>query len=200
MLGDCGHGKIPSGLQSFPEYNHLSPGRKQLDADLLQIYFSSWAADLLIPTSLGLLIALMLCPPIRPYLFPGLPAKQSGGSTSDASDNGQPESQDSLTGVPEQHKGETAEQEAKVLLDSFATMAVEGAAGKYGYSLNEEPDESSTALQVAAPPIDIPPEPPAGEIAEDKTKKPMKNKVSQGTDKAMRVVSDITDIYERIAK
>lgn len=169
----------------------------------MKIYFASWAADLLIPMTMSLFIALVMFPPIRPFLFPAPPPQPpANDSTSNASANEQPESQDSLTGVPENHKGETAEQEAKVLLDSFATMAVEGAAGKFGYPLDEETAESSTAL-VSAPPIDITPETPeaaADKSAEEKTKKPMKKKVSQGMDKAMRVVSDITDIYERFAK
>ncbi len=152
---------------------------------------------------MSLLIVLIMFPPIRPFLFPAPPAQRPADDpTSSASANEQQESQDSLSGVPENHKGETAEQEAKVLLDSFATMAVEGAAGKFGYPLDEETAESSTAL-IAAPPADITPETPeaaAEKSAEEQTKKPMKKKVSQGMDQAMRVVSDITDIYERFAK
>lgn len=168
-----------------------------------QVYFASWAADLLIPMTTSLLIALIMFPPIRPLLFPVLPTQPPrDNSTSNTPGNEQQESQDSLTGAPENHKGETAEQEAKVLLDSFATMAVEGAAGKFGYPLDEETAEGSTAL-IAAAPADITPDTPeaaAEKSAEEKTKKPMKKKVSQGMDKAMRVVSDITDIYERFAK
>ncbi|KAJ5979633.1 hypothetical protein N7481_006931 [Penicillium waksmanii] len=167
-----------------------------------KVYFASWAADLLIPMTMSLFIALIMFPPIRPFLFPAPPPQPpTNDSTSNLSANEQQESQDSLTGVPENHKGETAEQEAKVLLDSFATMAVEGAAGKFGYPLDEETAENSTAV-IAAPPIDITPETPevaAEKSAEDQTKKPMKKKVSQGMDQAMRVVSDITDIYERFA-
>lgn len=144
---------------------------------------------------------LMLFPPIRPFLFPGLPATQTSDSAaSDASPNDQQESHDSLTGAPEAHKGETAEQEAKVLLDSFATMAVEGAAGKYGYHQDEEPTEDSPPAIEAPPPIGSPPETPEDKAAEEKTKKPMKKKVSHGMDQAMRIVSDITDVYERFAK
>ena len=157
----------------------------------------------MIPTSLGLLIALILCPPIRSLLFPALPQTpppdNSNNSTSDAPADEQPESHDSLTGAPEKHKGETAEQEAKVLLDSFATMAVQGAAGKFGYPLEEETTESSPAPQ-DVPLIEGPAETSDDKAAEEKTKKPMKKKISHGTDQAMRVISDITDVYERFAK
>lgn len=101
--------------------------------------------------------------------------------------------------MPEKHKGETAELEAKVLLDSFATMAVQGAAGKFGYPMEEEAPESSPAPQ-NVPLIEGPSEASDDKAAEEKTKKPMKKKISHGTDQAMRYISDITDVYERFAK
>ena len=110
-------------------------------------------------------------------------------------------SHDSVTGAPERHKGEAAEQEANNLVNSVATVAMESAAAKYGQGVTEDvtPEEPSApdAMEVVPAPavaqtVDAP--------AEDKTKQPMKKKVSKGTDQTMRVISDITDIYEKFAK
>lgn len=161
------------------------------------MYFGSWVLDLLIPTTFGLMLALVMCPPIRCVLFPP-PSTAAKDSDSQSTSSGQPQSNDSLTGAPEAHKGEAAEQEAKNLVDSFATVAMESAAAKYGQTVAEEATGEIPApdtLRLTENGEPQPDDPP-----DDKTKKPMKHKVSQGTDKAMRIISDITDIYEKFAK
>lgn len=163
----------------------------------LQGYFVAWAVDLLVPTILGTVVALIMVPPVRLLLFPGL-AKTDGPQGSTSTEE-QVQSEDSLTGAPENHKGEAAEQEAKNLVDSFANVAMESAAARYGQTVTEDsPDrpaliESLEAAEAAAAT-------PTGDSPEDKTKKPMKKKVSHATDNVMRILSDITDIYEKFAK
>lgn len=163
-------------------------------ADGLQVYFLAWVLDLLIPTMLSLMVALIMFPSLRPVLFPPAQAPQPEDETQSLP--GQPESQDSLTGAPEVHKGEAAEQEAKNLVDSVATVAIESAAGKYGQAVTENPDVAGESIE----PINETPDTPLEGLPEDKTKKPIRSKTARGTDKAMRVVSDITDIYEQFAK
>ncbi|KAJ5256071.1 hypothetical protein N7497_006478 [Penicillium chrysogenum] len=159
-------------------------------------YFAAWAVDLLVPTISGLVVALIMVPPVRQLLFPGL--AKTDDSNGIIPTEGEVQSEDSLTGAPENHKGEAAEQEAKNLVDSFATVAMESAAAKYGQTVPEDaPDrpaliESLEAAEAAAGT-------PTGDSPEDKTKKPMKKKVSHATDNVMRVLSDITDIYEKFA-
>lgn len=140
------------------------------------------------------MVALIMFPPLRPVLFPPPKAPQIGEEIQ--SPLGQPESQDSLTGAPEVHKGEAAEQEAKNLVDSVATVAIESAAAKYGQTVTEDPAVAGESIE----PIDEGPDTPLEGSSEDKTKKPIRSKTARGTDKAMRVVSDITDIYEQFAK
>lgn len=167
------------------------------DINNLQCYFAAWAVDLLVPTISGLVVALIMVPPVRQLLFPGL--AKTDDSNGIIPTEGEVQSEDSLTGAPENHKGEAAEQEAKNLVDSFATVAMESAAAKYGQTVPEDaPDrpaliESLEAAEAAAGT-------PTGDPPEDKTKKPMKKKVSHATDNVMRVLSDITDIYEKFAK
>lgn len=153
--------------------------------------------NLLVPTLLSVMMALIMFPPIRPILFPSAPVVKNTNSS--AGKNGQTESQDSLTGAPETHKGEAAEQEAKNMIDSVATIAMESAAGKYGQTVAQDLDEippQSEGIDVVNSPEDAVP----GILEEDKTKEPVRTKVSRGTDKAMRTISDITDIYEQFGK
>ncbi|KAJ5570117.1 uncharacterized protein N7459_009547 [Penicillium hispanicum] len=164
------------------------------------VYFASWALDLLIPAVLGLIIVLIMIPSIRTLLFPELtPSSCSDASSDTRSTRGQPESLDSLTGAPESHKGEAAEQEARNLIDSFATVAMESAAAKYGQTVLEEAPNVPAAITDGSEITQGPTEPPAGETPEDKTEKPMKKKVRHATDQTMSVLSDITDLYERFA-
>lgn len=149
---------------------------------------------------MGVLVVLILLPPIRSVLFSPAPETvDSDSSDAKSSAAGTSESHDSITGAPERHKGEAAEQEAANLVNSVATVAMESAAGKYGQGVTEEtadelPDPGTTeVLKIAA-------EAQTEELADDKTKKPMKKKVSRKTDQTMRVLSDITDIYEKFAK
>ncbi|KAJ5083935.1 hypothetical protein NUU61_008514 [Penicillium alfredii] len=162
-------------------------------------YFVACLLDIVIPSIMGVLVVLILFPPIRSVLFSPAPETvDSESSDAKSSAAGTSESHDSITGAPERHKGEAAEQEAANLVNSVATVAMESAAGKYGQGVteataDEPPDPGTTeVLEIAA-------EAQTEEPAEDKTKKPMKKKVSRKTDQTMRVLSDITDIYEKFA-
>ena len=155
---------------------------------------------MILPLILGAFVTLILCPPIRSLLFP--PAT-TDSETSDAKNSmpGEPMSHDSVTGAPESHKGEAAEQEANNLVNSVATVAMESAAAKYGQGVTEDatPEEPSApdTMEVVPAPADVQ---TVDAPAEDKTKQPMKKKVSKGTDQTMRVISDITDIHEKFSK
>lgn len=155
-----------------------------------QVYFLACCLDVLIPTCLTLVVVLIMFPSIRPILFPPVTSDES------TSLPGQSESQDSLTGAPEHHKGEAAEQEAKNLVDSVATVAIESASGKYGQAVTEDSIAATESVEVIDEVADSQPE----GSAEDKTKKPIRSKTARGTDQAMRVISDITDVYEQFAK
>lgn len=165
----------------------------------IQFYFTCWALDVLIPTVCGVIISLIMVPSIREWIFP--PSKETLDSdvpSTRGPGTEEPESLDSLTGAPETHKGEAAEQEARNLIDSLATVAMESAAAKYGQAVVDEAPEQPL-LGDSSEVIDAP-ETPNGEAPEDKTKKPMKKKVSHATDNLMRGLSDVTDLYEQFSK
>ncbi|GAB1191775.1 hypothetical protein APSETT444_000958 [Aspergillus pseudonomiae] len=158
-------------------------------------YFVAWFLDLLIPLTTGVLVALILSPSTRSLLFP------PGSTSRKGSDAGGSEqsTRNSITSAPETYKGEAAEQEASNLVNDIANVAMESARGKYGQSvIDDDAEESSEPepVEVGAITADVQAE---NAPAEDKTKKPMKKKISKATNQTMRIISDITDIYEQFS-
>ncbi|GMG11187.1 unnamed protein product [Aspergillus oryzae] len=147
-------------------------------------YFVAWFLDLLIPVTTGVLVALILFPSTRSLLFP--PRITSG----DGSDAGSVEqsTRDSITNSPETYKGEAAEQEASNLVNDIANIAMESARGKYGQSVIDGDDAEGSSepepVDVGAITADVQAE---NAPVEDKTKKPMKKKISKATNQTMRV-------------
>ncbi|KAF7593546.1 hypothetical protein BBP40_011274 [Aspergillus hancockii] len=126
------------------------------------------------------------------------PPASDAGSNSDAS-GGETTMCDSLTNAPETHKGESAEQEATNLVNDIASVALESASGKYGYTVNNddpaalpEPDSGGAAAITSDALIET-------TSVDDQTKKPMKKKISKATVQTMRILGDMTDIYERFS-
>jgi hypothetical protein len=160
----------------------------------LQVYFIAWLFDVVIFTISGLLIALVLCPPLRQALFPGPPPTST--DTEDAA-TAEPRKQDSVTGISERHKGEAAEREAHNLVNTVATIAMKSATSKYGQAVSEDAEkvtepESLEDVVDTADALD--------ESVTAETQKPMKRKVASATDEIMRTMNDITDTYEKFCK
>ena len=166
--------------------------------------------DILVPAIIGLLLALIWCPRLRPLLFPPVAPVRDDSDAANVMQQqptaGESASGDSVTGTPEAHKGEAAEQEANQLVTTFTGVAIEGAAGKDGQRLAAEDDapmessgldKSDIAITTTTTMVDAHPE---CLPADSKTKQPMKRKMSRVTDQTMRVVSDATDIYEMFSK
>lgn len=160
----------------------------------VQGYFIAWLLDVVIFTLSGLLIALILCPPLRRALFPGA----SPASTDlENSTPGDPRTQDSIIWTSERHKGEAAEREAQNLVNNVATIAMKSATGKYGQAVPEDAEEvaepeSLADVVDAAEGLD--------ESVTAESQKPMKRKVANATDEIMRTMNDITDTYEKFCK
>jgi uncharacterized protein DUF3292 len=78
-------------------------------------------------------LTLITVPRSRGILFPPAPLalvdSKSGGVHKPTS--GVLASHDSVTGAPENHKGEAVEQEASNFVSSIASVAISSAAGKY---------------------------------------------------------------------
>ncbi|GAB1216118.1 hypothetical protein ATERTT37_005323 [Aspergillus terreus] len=112
-------------------------------------------------------------------------------------------SHDSLTGAPEKMKGEAAEQEARNLMTGISSVVVGSVAGKHDQATPEgAPMESSVpdAMDIVSKTADAQTA-AHGEVpteTHDKTKQPMMTTVLDGANLSMRVLSDITDTYERL--
>ncbi|KAK1144456.1 hypothetical protein N8T08_005328 [Aspergillus melleus] len=163
------------------------------------VYFLAWIVDLLALVSLGTLIALIMFPGLRPLMFPPVPTSQVDPNTGDVRSTGEPGSRDSITGAPEKYKGEAAEQEANNFVNSIANVAIESATGKYGQAVKEDTTEPAPEPEIIDAGMVAPDAQGETGPTEDKTKQPMKKKVGKATDQIMRVISDVTDVYERFA-
>ncbi|KAF5856404.1 hypothetical protein ETB97_007454 [Aspergillus alliaceus] len=155
-------------------------------------YFIAWFWDLLVPVTTGVLVALILVPSTRSCLFP--PSNTDKCGSYDGVEN---PTSDNVTHAPETYKGEAAEQEAANLVNNIANVAMESARGKYGQSVVDGDAEGSSEPE----PVDIATitDVQRETTSEDKTKKPMKKKISKATNQTMRILGDITDIYEQFS-
>ncbi|KAH8424100.1 uncharacterized protein LDX57_001857 [Aspergillus melleus] len=169
------------------------------------VYFVAWVLDILAPTFFCFLLALAIYPPCRTKLFPPAPIAlvdvNTGGVQKPAANV--LGSHDSITGAPEKLKGEAAEQEATNMITSVASVAVGSIAGKHDQGTPEDapleasvPDAtdiiSDTADAQATAHGQVP------EESHDKTRQPMKEKVLNGANDLMRILSDIIDTYEKL--
>ncbi|CAG8124316.1 unnamed protein product [Penicillium salamii] len=170
-----------------------------------KVYLISWLLDLLVPTLLATLLALVVYPPCRPLMFPPAPIalvdKDTGGVQKPKA--GILGSHDSITGAPEKHKGMAAEQEASNLVASVASVAVGSAVGKHDQGVPDDApleDDLPDAMEIVANTADAQ-SAAHGKVpadSHDKTRQPMRQSVMDAANLAMQVVNDITDTYEKM--
>lgn len=171
------------------------------------VYALAWQLDFLIPIFLAAILALIVFPPCRSVLFPPAPLalvdKSTGGVQKPKA--GVLGSDGSITGAPENFKGEAAEKEASNLVAGIATVAVGSAVGKHDQAVPEDAPLERTvpdAMDIVANSADAQ-SAANGEIphdSHDKTRQPMKQSVLDAANMAMQVINDITDMYEKFGK
>lgn len=173
----------------------------------MQVYVLSWLLDILVPTILGTLLALVVYPPCRSLMFPPAPIplvnKDTGGIQKPKA--GILGSDDSITGAPEKFKGEAAEQEANNLVTSVACVAVGSAVGKHDQGVPDDApfeEDVPDAMDMVANTADAQ-SAAHGKVpkdSHDKARQPMKESVMDAANVSMQVVGDITDTYEKLGK
>ncbi|KAK4442416.1 hypothetical protein QBC34DRAFT_454864 [Podospora aff. communis PSN243] len=171
-------------------------------------YFVAWLFDFIVPLLLSVLVALIVYPKSREFLFPPAPMSlvdsKTGGVQKPKS--GVLGSHDSATGAPENHKGEAVEQEASNFVNGIAAVALSSAAGKHPQGDPDSEDEESTAAA---------PDPTAIAMGaaqakdkaggskpgakHDKTKVPMETALWTKMRPLMHMLGDMTDNWERVA-
>ena len=171
------------------------------------IYCIAWLRDSLIATLLSILLGLILSPASRAALFPPAPLalvdKSTGGIQKPKA--GVLGSHDSITGAPENFKGEAVENEASNLVAGVASVAVGSAIGKNEEAIPEDvtmeekiPDPTDVVLNGADAQSAANGELPTD--ASDKTRRPMKQSVVDAAVLFMDVINDISDTHEKFAK
>lgn len=174
---------------------------------MMQVYFVAWFLDLLAPTLFSVLLALVIYPPSRSILFPHVPIplvdKDTGGVQKPTA--GVLGSHSSITGAPENFKGEAAEKEASNLMSSMASVAAGSVTGKHDQGTPDDapmeksaPDVMDVVSDAADAHASVHGEVP--EKTHDKTRQPMKAAVFDTAIQLMRGVNDTVDTYERFAK
>ncbi|KAJ9480925.1 hypothetical protein VN97_g12592 [Penicillium thymicola] len=169
-----------------------------------KVYALSWLLDLLVPTMLVILLALVIYPPCRSLMFPPAPIplvnKDTGGVQKPKA--GILGSDDSITGAPEKFKGEAAEQEASNLVASVASVAVGSAVGKHDQGVPDDApleEDVPDAMDIVATTADAQ-SAAHGKVpadSHDKTRQPMKQSVMDAANSSMQMIGDITDTYEK---
>ncbi|KAF2665431.1 hypothetical protein BT63DRAFT_377612 [Microthyrium microscopicum] len=171
------------------------------------VYFVAWILDLLMPILSVVMIVLIVSPEARKTMFPPAPLalvnKKTGGVQKPKA--GVLGSHDSITGAPENMKGEAVEQEASNFVTSIASIALASTTGKHPQG---EPDFESDST-----PGDSVPDPSAlatgaatakeasggvnGALSHDKTKVPMQTAMWDKMRPFMHAVGGICDTWER---
>lgn len=161
------------------------------------------------PLIFSMLVALIIYPPSRHFLFPPMPMSlidhKTGSLQKPAS--GSLGSKDSATGAPEKHRGEAVEQEAYNFASGFATVVVSTATGEHPVEDTTEEgdpkgqsglDRSSIAAQAAdtkAAAVGHP-----KDTKKDKTKEPVEAAIWGKARPAMRGIAEVCDVWERFEK
>jgi hypothetical protein len=169
----------------------------------------AWMFDFLMPLVSVTLIALIAYPPSRPLMFPPAPialvSSKTGGVQKPKS--GTLGSHDSVTGAPENHKGEAVEQEASNFVNGIASVALSSATGKHpqgeppsegGEPGDSVPDPTAIAIGAADAKDKATGNTPTKE--HDKTKVPMETAMWTQMRPIMHGLADVTDGWERLAK
>lgn len=145
---------------------------------------------------------LILVPPARDLLFPPAPLalinSKTGGVQSPRA--GVLGSHDSVTGAPENHKGEAVEKEASNFVAGIGTIAVSSATGKHGTDVDEDAS-SPDPTRIASAGADAQTAASGGAVSKthDKTKQPMEDAMWAQMRPVMHTIGDIADGWERFA-
>jgi hypothetical protein len=200
IIGLMGFGKHIARLRSWGETRRTSC--------FCAAYFTAWFFDLITPMMISLILALVVYPPSRTFLFPPAPLalvdSKTGGVKKPSA--GMLGSHDSMTGAPEKHQGEAVEQEAHNFVSGLAAIGLSSATGKHPQNAaNEKGGLVDSAVpdptNIAAGAADAQKSTKKGDetLKHDKTKEPMEVAMWVKMRPVMGALSDLADGWERFA-
>ncbi|KAI9781010.1 MAG: hypothetical protein M1816_002607 [Peltula sp. TS41687] len=186
-------------------YSHT----KRKTAHIKQVYYIAWFLNLLGPLFFSTLIALIVYPPSRSYLFPHAPLalvdSKTGGLKKPGA--GMLGSHNTLTGAPEKHEGEALEQEAHNFVNSVAAIGLSATVGKK--NSHQQSEENAKAIDKSIPdPTHLTTATTSSKNAStgmerstkhDKTKQPMEEQMWEKARPVMRALGDAADVWERFS-
>jgi Protein of unknown function (DUF3292) len=146
-----------------------------------------------------LILVLIIYPPSRPVLFPPAPFALTSSKTGKLTHPraGVLATTDTVTGAPEEHPGETLEREAANFVASIAQIVVSAAAGENPKSDEDMPDPfhaATGAVDTKRQDEDKMP----GSV--DGTRKPIEDMMWEIVKPAMKIMGDVSDLWERFGK
>ncbi|KZS97170.1 hypothetical protein SISNIDRAFT_449932 [Sistotremastrum niveocremeum HHB9708] len=203
IIGMVGFGKHIARLRSWREQKRT--------AYFLAAYSIAWIFDFIVPLIIAFLITLIVYPPARSFCFPPAPIalidSKTGGIQKPAA--GVLGSDNTLTGAPEKHQGEAAEQEASNFVSGLASIALTSATGKHPQGDPHGTDEEASSLEKATPDPatlamglhEAKTKSKGGNpsATHDKTKQPMSDAMWAKTRPVMHGIADVADGWERFA-
>ncbi|KAF5673871.1 hypothetical protein FHETE_3258 [Fusarium heterosporum] len=170
-------------------------------------YFAAWYLNLLMPTLLAALFAMLLSPEVRRTLFPPHPTSlvhyKDGSLIKPPA--GILSTDDTGTGAPENLKGQALEREASNFVTGIIALAAntfvdedpQHSQVQKGDEASDEPESRSLAMRI------ITAKDKAGGVQKpswDKTKKPMQEIMWTRMKPLMHKLCVLCDTYERLAK
>jgi Protein of unknown function (DUF3292) len=146
---------------------------------------------------------LVLVPQARTLLFPPTPIALIDSKTGalQSPRAGVLGSHDTVTGAPENHKGEAVEKEASNFVAGIGTIALSSAAGKHQDDEGEADAKAPDPTAMASATVDAKTSAEGGAVTKkyDKTKQPMEDAMWSKMRPVMHTIGDIADGWERIA-
>jgi hypothetical protein len=155
-----------------------------------------------------MVLALVVYPPSRAYLFPPMPlALVSSSGDLKKPSAGMLGSDNTITGAPEKFEGEAAEKEASNFVSFFTAISISSAAGEHtdtnsteGGGVADDSVEDPTKLTSHAAEAKDAATGKNGGQKHDKTKQPMEAAMWEKTRPIMHTLGDVADTWERFGK
>ncbi|KAL5872740.1 hypothetical protein ACKVWC_008365 [Pyricularia oryzae] len=172
-------------------------------------YVFAWTFDCLVFLLSATLLTLIVYAPSRAFLFPPAPmslvSSKHGGVQKPKS--GVLGSHDSVTGAPENHKGEAVEQEASNFVNGMTSVALSSAVGKHPQddadgedgALDSAGGPDPTTIAVGTADAREKAQGKDTDASKDKTKVPMETAMWTKMRPIMHAITEVTDTWERFA-
>ncbi|KAM3430335.1 hypothetical protein MY4824_007747 [Beauveria thailandica] len=166
-------------------------------------YVCAWMLDLVVPTTVLFIIALILAPRVRSVAFPPAPVSVIDSSTGHEQTPaaGFAATDDTLTGAPENVAGEAVEQEAHSFVNTIGSVALSTTIGNPTHDEKNDDSFAPDAEEFIGKVSEAKASAAEGDPtkAHNETRQPASKMVWQRTRPFMHALTDLVDTWERFA-